>query len=115
MKAKVHHFAEGATGTYRINNSNTFQHLTNGFRIIVGRSSRPNKPSKVLIFIDPETGLRKYISGLFYVNETDYCFDCAGKVYRLSIDDGNGTAEIYQCDTCSSIIHQWFKNHKSNI
>lgn len=111
MKAKVHHFAEGATGTYRINNSNTFQHLTNGFRIIVGRSSKPNKPSKVLIFIDPETGLRKYISGLFYVNETTYCFEHLGKTYCLSMDIE--TAEVYLCPECRKIIHRWYQSQKN--
>lgn len=115
LMTKVLHFSSGASGTYKINNSTSFQNVDNGFKLFIGRSNKPNKPAQLLIWLNPDNGKRECISGLFYVNETDYCFDCAGKVYRLSVNEGNGIAEIYQCDSCRTIIHQWFVKHKSNI
>jgi hypothetical protein len=113
--ANLQHFAAGAAGTYKINNLTSFQHQSNGFKIIIGRSNRPNKPNKVLIFLNPTTGIREYISALFYVNETDYCFDCAGQVFRLSINVETGTVEVYPCKSCGEIIHQWYVNRKKVV
>lgn len=115
IMTKIDHFVSGAIGTYKINNQSSLQNLSNGYRLVIGRSNKSNKPNKVLIWINPQTGIRQYISGLFYVNETDFCFDCAGQTFRLSYDTINGTAEIYLCESCRSIIHDWFKKVKSHI
>lgn len=110
---KIDEFLSGAIGSYTIMSQSTFKHTQNGQFIIIGRSSRPNRPCNVLLWHNPKTGKREFVSSLFYVTDNQYCFDDRkGGAYKLLIDKSSGVAEVVSCKECVGIIHRWFQSQK---
>lgn len=114
--ANLRQLSSFLTGTYVLITNNTLRNTVNNLCLYIGRSGKPNKPTQILLFHNTETERREWVSGLFPVDTDKYCFDRAGKTYRLTIDRTTGTAEIFECNSCKSIIHSWYlANGKSHV
>lgn len=113
---KILHFLPLLTGEYEIINTGTFINRNNGLRLYIGRSSSPNKPNEILLYFNPETNRREYISALFPADGGGYCFDRSGNGYRFEIHSADGIASVYQCNGCKRVIHSWYlqrgKSHR---
>lgn len=112
---KIVNFLHYLTGQYEILNTGSFRNKVNGLRLFVGKSTKPNKPADLLLRLDPDTGKRLFVSGLFQT-DTGYCFDTAGKRYLIDLHPETGIAEVYECEMCAGVIHNWYvqkgKSHR---
>ena len=112
---KVVNFLHDLSGQYEILKSGTFRNKANDLRLFIGNSTKTNKPNNMLLRLDTDTGKRVFVSGLFRT-DAGFCFDTGGKRFVIDVYEDCGLVEIYECEVCAQVIHNWYvqkgKSHR---